>query len=166
MGLRDRRAGDGTLALAAPWLDGVRAAWGDGADWLLAQVPALLGQGDDWSSSTSWPIPRCTALAAGCRRVPGLRLCATGLVLDSLVPAVLEQRVTGREARRAWRTLLHRFGSPAPGPRPGRCACRRQPPTLRDVPTWDWHRMGVDLERQATIRAAATVAGRLEECGR
>jgi 3-methyladenine DNA glycosylase/8-oxoguanine DNA glycosylase len=35
---------------------------------------------------------------------------------------------------------------------------------LLDVPSWDWHRFGVDLKRQRAIRAAATVAGRLEDC--
>ena len=52
--------------------------------------------------------------------------------------------------------------TPAPGPLPG----LRVPPSARallDVPTWDWHRFGVDLRRQRTIRAAAAVAGRLEE---
>jgi 3-methyladenine DNA glycosylase/8-oxoguanine DNA glycosylase len=43
----------------------------------------------------------------------------------------------------------------------------RVPPpaqVLREVPSWDWHRMGVDLKRQNTVRAAASVANRLEEC--
>ncbi len=31
------------------------------------------------------------------------------------------------------------------------------------MPTWDWHRLGVDLHRQRAVRAAATVAARLEE---
>ena len=64
-----------------------------------------------------------------------MRLSATGLVMDALVPAVLEQRVTGMEARRAWRGLLRRYGTPAPGPVPdlrvppsaaARC-CRSRP---------------------------------------
>jgi len=56
-----------------------------------------------------------------------------------------------------------RFGTVAPGPRadlfvpPG-------PRELLDVPVWDWHRLGVDGKRQRAIRAAATVARRLEEC--
>ena len=32
------------------------------------------------------------------------------------------------------------------------------------MPTWDWHRAGVGIDRQRAIRAAATVARRLEEC--
>jgi endonuclease III len=138
------------------------AAWGDGADWLLAQLPALLGDGDDW---TGLDLSAAPLLSEVLRRRPGLRLPRTGLVLDSLVPAVLEQRVTGDEARRSWRMLLHRFGAPAPGP--AGAAGMRLPPdarTLLDIPGWEWHRLGVDLQRQRAVRAAATVAERLEEC--
>jgi 3-methyladenine DNA glycosylase/8-oxoguanine DNA glycosylase len=39
-----------------------------------------------------------------------------------------------------------------------------RPSVLLDIPTWDWHQLGVDLPRQRAIRAAATVANRLEEC--
>jgi 3-methyladenine DNA glycosylase/8-oxoguanine DNA glycosylase len=152
--------GPGTLALRAG-RDGVSAsAWGSGAAWLLDGVPQLLGAGDDWSGLdvTGHPV-----LDRTLRARPGLRLPRTRLVFDSLLPAVLEQRVTGVEARRAWRGLLHRFGRPAPGPREG----LRVPPAPADVlavPTWDWHRLGVDITRQRAIRAAATVAARLEEC--
>jgi 3-methyladenine DNA glycosylase/8-oxoguanine DNA glycosylase len=41
----------------------------------------------------------------------------------------------------------------------------RVPPdaaTLLAIPTWDWHRLGVEAARQRPIRAAATVARRLE----
>ena len=43
-----------------------------------------------------------------------------------LVPSVLEQKVTGTEARRSWRELCRRFGEPAPGPAPDGL---RVPPT-------------------------------------
>jgi 3-methyladenine DNA glycosylase/8-oxoguanine DNA glycosylase len=81
--------------------------------------------------------------------------------MDSLVPAILEQRVTHAEARRAWSGLVKRYGTPAPGPRAGMVV---PPPAARllEVPTWTWHRLGVDLQRQRAVRAAATVAGRLE----
>ena len=35
---------------------------------------------------------------------------------------------------------------------------------MLDITTWDWHRMGVEAARQRPIRAAATVAARLERC--
>jgi 3-methyladenine DNA glycosylase/8-oxoguanine DNA glycosylase len=150
--------GPGTLALR-PGV--VAQAWGPGAAWLLDGVPQLLGAADDWSGLDCTAYP---GLADVQRRHPGLRLPRTRLVLDALVPAVLEQRVTGGEARRAWRTLLYKFGAPAPGPLGEHLRVPPDSRTLLDVPTWDWHRMGVDLQRQRAIRAAATVANRLEEC--
>jgi 3-methyladenine DNA glycosylase/8-oxoguanine DNA glycosylase len=151
--------GAGTIAMRAV-RDGVDAtAWGPGAGWLLDGAPRLLGADDDWSElDCSHPL-----LARTRRAFAGVRLPRTRLVLDSLVPAVLEQRVTGGESTRAWRGLLRRFGTPAPGP----VGDMRVPPSahaLLSVPTWTWHRLGVDLARQRAIRAAATVAARLEEC--
>lgn len=152
--------GPGTVALAASGPRVRAQAWGSGAGWLLARVPALLGAGDDWSALDVSTVP---VLSDVRRRLPGLRLTSTGLVLDALIPAVLEQKVTGTEARRSWRLLLHRFGEAAPGPAAG----MRMPPTARellDLPTWEWHRLGVDGKRQRAIRAAASVAARLEAC--
>jgi 3-methyladenine DNA glycosylase/8-oxoguanine DNA glycosylase len=151
--------GAGTLALAARGSVVSAAAWGAGASWLLDRVPALVGANDDW---TGLDVSRHVGLAAELRRRPGVRLASTGLVMESLVPAVLEQKVTGHEARRSWRLLLYRFGTPAPGPVRMRIAPSAR--ALLDIPSWDWHRMGVDLQRQKTIRNAASVASRLEEC--
>ena len=155
--------GGGTLALRA--LDTTRVlarAWGDGGPWLLDRLPLLLGErdGSDWANLDLGDWPRLRDVL---RRRPGMRLSATGLVMDALVPAVLEQRVTGMEARRAWRGLLARYGAPAPGPQ----VDLRVPPsaaTLLAVPSWEWHRLGVDGQRLRAVRAAATVASRLEEC--
>ncbi len=142
------------------WARCTRRPGDPGRGWLLDAVPRLLGDGDDWSGLDVSAHP---LLHAVLRRRPGMRLPRTGLVLDSLVPAVLEQRVTGGESRRAWRGLLYRFGTPAPGPLPS----LRVPPdaaTLLRITTWEWHRLGVDLQRQRAMRAAATVASRLEDC--
>ncbi len=162
--------GAGTLALAAvrdptSAAAQVRAqAWGPGAAWLLERVPTLLGAHDDWSALDLADVP---VLYGTRRRRPGMRLPCTGLVMDALVPAVLEQKVTGQEARRSWRLLLNRFGTPAPGPvgTDARAAMRVPPSAqaLLALPTWEWHRLGVDLKRQRAIRAAASVANRLEE---
>jgi 3-methyladenine DNA glycosylase/8-oxoguanine DNA glycosylase len=152
-------AGDGTLALSAA--SGVvdARAWGPGAEWLLQRVPQLLGRDDDWSALDLSTVPWLRDVL---RRHPGVRLPATGLVFDALLPAVLEQRVTGADARRAWRQLLVGFGSPAPGP----ARRLRVPPAPRvvlDLTSWQWHRLGVDLRRQRAVRAAASVASRLEQ---
>jgi 3-methyladenine DNA glycosylase/8-oxoguanine DNA glycosylase len=153
--------GDATIALASQRASVVAArAWGSGSRWLLDRVPTLLGAADDWSGLDVSAHPLLHEVR---RRRLGVRLPSTGLVLDALVPAVLEQRVTGADARRAWRQLLYRFGSIAPGP----VNTMRVPPPARallEIPAWDWHRLGVDGQRQRAIRGAASVAPRLEEC--
>ncbi|WP_158885274.1 DNA-3-methyladenine glycosylase family protein [Amycolatopsis anabasis] len=150
--------GAGTLALRR-CADGEieAAAWGPGADRLLEGVPALLGAEDDDTGFVS----HHDAVAAARRRMPGLRIGATGRVWDALIPAVLEQKVTGYEARRSWRELCRWFGEPAPGPAP---AGLRVPPTPRAIMSivdWKWHRAGVDLARRRTLIFAAQVAHRL-----
>ncbi|MDX2396344.1 DNA-3-methyladenine glycosylase 2 family protein [Streptomyces sp. DK15] len=132
-------------------------AWGPGADWFLARLPELLGAGDDPAAF----VPRHRLLHASHRRRPGLRLTRTGLVLESLVPTVLEQKVTADEAYRAWRRLVRQHGEPAPGPLD--MYVMPDARTWALIPSWDWHRAGVDAKRSATIVRAARVAARLEE---
>jgi 3-methyladenine DNA glycosylase/8-oxoguanine DNA glycosylase len=144
-----QRRDDGTV---------VATAWGPGAEWVLAGVPALLGA-DDRPEGFAAHHP---LVADAVRRMPGLRLGSTGRVWDVLLAAVLEQKVTGTEAHRSWRELCRRFGGAAPGPAPDGM---RVPPTaaqLRAIPDWEWHRAGVDNARGRALRAAATVAHRLE----
>ncbi len=141
----------------------VRAtAWGPGASWLLERLPDLLGARDEPAAFRP-EHPRLRELAA---RFPGLRLGRTDRVLEALVPAVLEQKVPGLEAVRAWRRLLTWFGTPAPGPAPAGMRVFPPPATWRAIPSWDWHRAGVEGVRAATIMGAAKVAGRLEQIGR
>lgn len=150
--------GPGTLAVHRAGAEVVGRAWGPGADALLDGLPALVGSEDD-DSGFQAHHPLVADLR---RRRPTLRLCSTGRVWDLLVPSILEQKVTGYEARRSWRELCRRFGEPAPGPAP---AGMRVPPTPRavlDIPDWDWHLAGVDLARRRAILAAARVAHRLE----
>ncbi len=134
-------------------------AWGPGAAWVLDRLPAQLGAHDDPSGFT----PRHPVLADLALRYPGLRIGRTWRVFESLVPAVLEQKVLGREAHRAWRILLRKFGEPAPGPAPA--GMRVVPPAQvwARIPSWDWHRAGVEGVRARTIINAAGVAARLEE---
>lgn len=150
--------GPGTLRVAARGGEVEGQAWGPGADWLLEGLPDLLGAADDPSALVLPPGP----LREAQRGHPGLRMIRTGLVMESLVPAVLEQKVTTAEAYRAWRTLLRDFGTPAPGP----AADLWVAPSAREwamIPSWEWHRAGVDPKRSATVVRAARLAPRLEE---
>jgi 3-methyladenine DNA glycosylase/8-oxoguanine DNA glycosylase len=151
--------GPGTLRLRASGGAVETAAWGPGAAWLVESVPGLLGDGDDPTGFR----PQHPVIAATARRLPRLRLGGLGLVFELVVPAVLEQRVTGVEARRSWRELLRRFGEPAPGPAPAGMRVLPAAAVWRRVPSWEWHRAGVDPGRARTIVAAAEVAHRLDE---
>ncbi|WP_078941374.1 DNA-3-methyladenine glycosylase family protein [Streptomyces cellulosae] len=155
--------GPGTLRVAAVGGAVRGEAWGPGAEWLLEQLPGMLGADDDPSAFT----PRHRVLAMARHRRPGLRLTRTGLVLESLIPSVLEQKVTTDEAYRAWRSLVRKFGEPAPGPAAGgRLWVMPAPRTWALIPSWEWHRAGVDNKRASTILRAVRVAARLEEAVR
>jgi 3-methyladenine DNA glycosylase/8-oxoguanine DNA glycosylase len=149
--IRSGRADAGTSVTAS--------AWGPGAGWLLARLPDQLGASDDPAAFRP-EHPRLRELVT---RYAGLRLGRTGRVLEALVPAVLEQKVVGLEAIRAWRRLLTWYGTPAPGPAPAGMRVFPPPGTWRAIPSWDWHRAGVEGVRAETIMGAARVAGRLEQ---
>jgi 3-methyladenine DNA glycosylase/8-oxoguanine DNA glycosylase len=133
-------------------------AWGPGAHWLVNAVPDLLGMLDNPEGFR--PIhPRLSDLT---RRLAGLRISRTSRVLEALIPAVLEQKVVGREARRAWRRLVTWHGSPAPGPVPVGLRVMPSPEAWLAIPFADWHRAGVEPVRARTIAAAVRRADRLE----
>ncbi|MDQ1683863.1 MAG: hypothetical protein QOC82_600 [Frankiaceae bacterium] len=159
---RTARTPDGaaTLRLSSRGLDVSARAWGPGAQWMVDRVPDLLGAADDVTGFA----PVHDLVAETWRRLPHLRLCRLPLVFELLVPAILEQRVTGKEARRSWRHLLRRYGEPAPGPAPD--GMRVFPPAevWRRIPSWEWHRANVDPGRARTVLRAAVVAHRLDEC--
>jgi 3-methyladenine DNA glycosylase/8-oxoguanine DNA glycosylase len=138
----------------------VRAqAWGPGARWLLDALPGSLGLHDDVSgfAPDAHPVIRDAA-----RRHPELRLGRSGRLMEALVPAILEQKVVVLEAHRAWRILLTKYGTPPPGPAPAGMRVFPDPRTWRRIPSWDWHRAGVEGVRAETIIRAASVADSLE----
>jgi len=135
------------------------AAWGPGAAEAVGALPDLLGARDDAEGF----VPRHPLLADSAARSPGLRVPRTGRVVESLVPSVLEQKVTGKEARAGFRQLVRSHGTAAPGPAP---AGMRVPPsaeTWRRIPSWEWHRAGVGPQRSRTVVLAMRSAGRLEQ---
>lgn len=134
-------------------------AWGPGADWLIDVFPQWLGSRDEHADF----VPDHPVLKEIGRRRSGLRIGRTNLVMEALVPAILEQKVTGRESWRSWRELLRWYGEPAPGPVPQGMRVVPAADTWRHIPSWDWHRAGVGPERSRTIVRAARVADRLEE---
>jgi 3-methyladenine DNA glycosylase/8-oxoguanine DNA glycosylase len=162
---RATRTPDGPATTAIrvdPALGEVEArAWGPGAAWSVESVPDLLGESDDPTGF----VPAHPVLREAWRRHPGWRVPRSRQVLEALVPAVLEQKVTGREAWRGFRSLVRRYGEPAPGPVdqvPGGLSVPPGGRVWAGVPSWEWHRAGVDQSRSRTVVTAARSVGRLE----
>lgn len=135
------------------------AAWGPGAEWAIAQLPALCGRDDDLEGFDASLHP---LIAETHRRNPGLRLGRTDLVFDALAGAIIEQKVTGKQAFAAWRRIVRGFGERAPGPTP---APMYAPPSVdgwRHVPSWAWHRAGLEPPQARTLVAAAQRGTRIE----
>lgn len=133
-------------------------AWGPGAVEFTETLPALLGADDDVSGFD----PQEPTVAAAHRRSPHLRLGRTGRVLEALMPAVLEQRVYGTDARRAWRRLVTRYGAPAPGPAPEHLRVPPSADVWRRIPSWEFHLANVDPGRARTMVGCAQRAEALE----
>ena len=133
-------------------------AWGDGAGEFVDRLPAMVGAHDDPTGFA----PVEPTVAAAHRRVPHLRLGRTDRVLEALIPAVLEQRVAGKDAFRAWRLLVTKFGAPAPGPAPERMRVPPPPDVWRRIPSWEFHLANVDPGRARTVVGCAQRADALE----
>jgi 3-methyladenine DNA glycosylase/8-oxoguanine DNA glycosylase len=134
-------------------------AWGPGAEWALEGLPRLLGDEDDPSGFE----PRHDLVRQALRRFPSWRVPRSGLVLESLAAAAIEQVVTGQEAFRGWRTLLLRHGEPAPGPGAARrMRVTPSPEQWAAIPSWEWLRAGIDPRRSKVVIRSAQAAGRLE----
>jgi 3-methyladenine DNA glycosylase/8-oxoguanine DNA glycosylase len=85
--------------------------------------------------------------------------------MDSLVPSIIEQKVTGQEAFSGFRRLVQRYGEIAPGPGADqRLFVQPSPETLRAVPSWEWLRVHIDPARSRPIVQAARVAAAIERC--
>ena len=88
---------------------------------------------------------------------------ATGQIFPRLLRAVFEQKVTGKEAYRAYAATVRHFREPAPGPVQG-CWPPPEPAAIAATPYWVFHPFGVEQRRADTLRRAAAVADRLERC--
>jgi len=144
----------------------VAEAWGPGASWALDHAPQLVGAHDDPTPLAELlgtvDTPERATVERLHRRAPGLRLPSTLAVAETLVPVILEQRVTGQEARRSYRRLVLRHGERAPTPA-GAPELWLPPDaaTLAGLPSWEYHRLGVERQRADTIVRVSRLADRL-----
>lgn len=141
--------GVATLALRQTAGGVIRAAaWGPGAEWALDQLPALCGRDDD---SDGFDASRHPSVAEWHRRHPDLRIGRTDLVFDALVSAIMEQKVTSMQAFSAWRSIVTWYGERAPGPTPRPMFAPPSVDGWRLVPSWAWHRAGLEPPQSRTI---------------
>lgn len=133
------------------------AAWGPGAPWALDQLPRLCGADDSPDGFDPSPHP---LIASTHHRHPGLRIGRTDLVFDALASAIFEQKVTGLQAFGAWRLILQRHGERAPGPTPRPMFA--PPADWRAIPSWAWHRAGLEPPQSRALVSAAMRRGSIE----
>ncbi len=153
--------GLGTLHMARPLGGDVveGQAWGEGAEWMLEQMPRLLGHDDDLTGFS--PEGKLDSLWA---RTPFL-LNRTDRPWDAIVGAVVGQKVQVTKAVDSRRAIARRFGDPAPGPEmPGR---RRghilpSPEVLGRLGYADLHDCGVERKRADTLIRTARELRRLD----
>ena len=149
--------GPGTVAFAETPAGIEVEAWGSGAGWLLDHAPAWCGALDDDGGFD--PAPGLVRDLW--RRRRGLRIPATGLVTERLIPVILEQKVTGMEARRAYGRLVLVLGEPAHGPLG--LTLPPDPARVAELPYHAFHPFGVERRRAEVLRAVCSRSAWVDE---
>jgi 3-methyladenine DNA glycosylase/8-oxoguanine DNA glycosylase len=153
--------GPATLHLARTGTDLTATGHGPGASWIADRADAIAGLRDDLSDFPAL-AGRHPLVARLAKTFSGVRLAATGHLFPRLLRAILEQKVTGKEAHRAYRAICTHFGEPAPGP--AGLVLPPDPAAVAATPYWVFHPFGVEQRRTQALLRAALVADRLERC--
>lgn len=142
-------------------------AWGAGREWALEHADGFVGQQDEPGALTEMlrdvRTPERALLSRLHRLHGGLRLPSTLAVAETVTPVILEQRVTGQEAWRSYRRLVRTVSEPFPSP-PGDAPELWLPPDparLVEMPSWEYHRLGIERRRAETIVRVNRMASRL-----
>jgi 3-methyladenine DNA glycosylase/8-oxoguanine DNA glycosylase len=155
---RATRTPDGPATVRLRHGDGMVAAtaWGQGAGWALDRAPGLIGADDDLSAFE----PRDDVITKVWKEHRAVRLTRALDVVRTLVAAVLEQKVVGLEARRAWRRMTAAVIEPAPGD--GGLLLPPDPSRVAELPYFRFHPWGVERRRAEVVRAVCARAASLE----
>ncbi len=145
---------DGNPGLAGLAVD----AWGPGADWLVGRVPAMVGIHDAGAPELEHAPDPVVAESACAHR--SRRIGASGDLYHSLLPTIIEQRITTGEAKRQWARLCAELGAPAPGPF-ARLTLPPAPEILARQPSWWFHPLGIERKRAEPLTLVARHARKL-----
>ncbi len=130
--------------------------WGPGAGWLVGRAPAMLGLTD---APHRFEAGHPLVLRAQ-HLHPPVRIGASGTLYHELLPTILAQRITAREAVHQWRLLCLKLSTPAPGPFTG-LLLPPAPERLARMPTWWFHPLGVERSRAGTLVEVARHVSKL-----
>ncbi|MEU8813774.1 DNA-3-methyladenine glycosylase 2 family protein [Actinoplanes sp. NPDC048796] len=154
-------AGPATLHLCRDKSGMDATAYGPGAEWIIERADAIAGLRDD--------VEGFAELAAGnplvarlAKTFSGVRMPSTAMVFPRVLRAILEQKVTGKEAHRSYRGICKALGEPAPGP--ADLVLPPDPAAVAAMAYWEFHPFGVEQRRTQALLRAAQVAERLERC--
>jgi len=157
--------GTATLGLRRDGTELAATAWGAGREWILAQADGVAGLRDDLTgfSELARAHPVVTRVA---KVYSGHRIAATGRVFQRLLRAVMEQKVTGKEAYHGYAAAVRHFhrlagSEPAPGPLPT-LLLPPDPAAVAATPYWAFHPLGVEQKRADALCRVAAVADQLE----
>jgi 3-methyladenine DNA glycosylase/8-oxoguanine DNA glycosylase len=159
--------GPATLSLRREGATLEAIGYGPGAEWVEAQADGVAGLRDDLTGFAE--LAQAHPTVARLAKVhSGLRLPATGRVFQRLLRAVMEQKVTGKEAYRGYAGAVRHFhrvsgGEPTPGPAIG-LLLPPDPAAVAATPYWAFHPLGVEQKRADALCRVAAVADRLEAC--
>jgi 3-methyladenine DNA glycosylase/8-oxoguanine DNA glycosylase len=146
-----------TLHLEAASSGSVRVeAWGEGSDWALEHAPDLIGARDQVKGF----VPVHPVVAEAFKRFRGLRIPRNRDIVRTLAAAILEQKVTGIEAKRAWKGYVRLDSEPAPGP--GELLLPPDPATVARTPYFAMHPAGIARRPAELLRTVSSMANRLE----
>lgn len=130
-------------------------AYGPGAAYLMDNAGDLLGFADDHAGFEPKGL-----VAELHKRFSGMRFIRTRAVHEAMVRSVTEQKVTGADAKAAYRALLAFCSEPAPGPLG--LTLPPHPHRLAQLPFHDYHRANLEERRARVIRTASQRADALE----
>jgi 3-methyladenine DNA glycosylase/8-oxoguanine DNA glycosylase len=155
---RAARTPEGPATLRLEHTNGTVAAtaWGSGAPWALEHAPGLIGTEDDFSAFEL----RDDVLAQLWKEHRSVRLTRALDVVRTLTAAILEQKVVGLEARRAWRRMTSEVSERAPGD--VGLLLPPDPSVVAEVPYYRFHPWGVERRRAEVIRTVCARAASFE----
>jgi len=152
---------DGPATVAIRWTsdaDVSAEAWGPGGDWLLARVPAMIGQFDRGSPELEGDSHPVVARCARAHR--HVRFGASSTLYHELLPTIIAQRITSGEAMQQWAALCRALSDPAPGPFTG-LLVPPAPDVLRRRPAWWFHPFGIEDKRARVLVEVARHASKM-----